>query len=251
MVTFNNVGRFGNFMFQCANAISYARKHNLELTVPVKSPYWPLYFQHLINKKYRHNLPKIDVYEQGHQYQEIPFKEEWRNKNIVLNGYWQSEKYFKECREDILKAFNIPWKLDKDFVSIHIRRGDYLHPGHLDKHPICSMEYYLQSIELFACQGYNRFVIFSDDMVWCKQHFNDKKFAYVGFYYSEGKTPLEDLSIMSSCEHNIAANSSYSWWGSWVNQNPDKITIFPKMWFGPSNQHLSTESLYPENAIIL
>jgi len=251
MVTFSNVGRLGNFMFQCSAALAYSLKHNLEFTVPFRSQYWPLYFPHLRNKKYRPTLPKIQVYEQGHEYQEIPFNESWRNKNIVLNGYWQSERYFKDYREDILKALNIPYEFKEDVVSIHIRRTDYLNPEHLDKHPVCSISYLTEAMKMFFNEGYARFLVFSDDMQWCKQNLNHFHFYEYNIEYSEGKTALEDLALMSSCEHNIIANSSFSLWAYLLNQNPNKICIAPKVWFGKNNGHLNCRDIYPENSIII
>lgn len=79
-------------------------------------------------------------------------------------------------------------------------------------------------------------------MKWCREHFLGPEFTF-----AERNTALVDLSLMSACEHNIIANSSFSWFGGWLNQNPDKVVIAPRTWFGPGNDHLKTDTLIPES----
>ena len=112
MVIPKTYGRLGNFLFQVASAIGYAKRHNLDFTVPTrtKDPKWnPVYLQHLANPDYNPAIPVVRVTERGHAYQEIPFKQTWRARNIELDGYWQSERYFKEWRFSILDLFGYPW----------------------------------------------------------------------------------------------------------------------------------------------
>src|SRR5258708_1175837 len=129
MVSFPAVGRFGNFLFECSTALAYALKHSLEFTVPNKTTdnYWSkLYLQHLYNPNWNPNLPQIDLWENGHQWQELPFDESWRDKNIIVQGYRQSYKYIDEFRDEIIALFEFPYQMKEDVCSIHARYGDYL-----------------------------------------------------------------------------------------------------------------------------
>jgi len=86
-------------------------------------------------------------------------------------------------------------------------------------------------------------------MDWCKENINKKKYPSCKFEYSKGKTEVDDLRLMSCCEHNIIANSTFSWWGAWMNQNKNKIVVAPKVWFGAENFHLKTNDIVPETWI--
>ena len=123
-------GRMGNFLFQVACAATYAWKHGIEFTVPVltTNPRWnPIYLQHLVNPKWDPSLTEIKIEEKQFTFQELPWDEKWRGThNIILDGYWQTEKYFKAYRARILAAFGFEWKPQPGMVSVHVRRGDYL-----------------------------------------------------------------------------------------------------------------------------
>lgn len=175
--------------------------------------------------------------------------------NCYLSGVWQSEKYFKDVEGVLKKEFTLKNKpsvetknwIEKvagcNSVSIHIRRGDYINnPKTNQFHGVCSLEYYNDAIKLIS-QKINDpvFFIFSDDIDWAKANL---KIDYPIFYVSDKKTPdYEELAIMSKCRHNIIANSSFSWWGAWLNENPDKIAIAPKKWFAGGNT--DTKDLIP------
>lgn len=224
MVTAKLYGRLGNQLFQKAAAIGYAVKHG---------------FEYDLSDRIRVGL---NIREISHDYNHLP---EIR-ANIILNGYWQSEKYFSHCRETVLKEFGFKWEHKPSWVSIHVRRGDYLlYP---DKHPVVSMEYLAKAMEYFVEKGYSSFMVFSDDIPWCQQAFEQLPYT---FAYSIGRSEREDLELMSGCAHNICSNSTFAWWGYWLNQNPEKIGIMPKVWFGPGNGHLETKDIYPENVIKL
>lgn len=146
--------------------------------------------------------------------------------NYILDGYWQSEKYFSSVVDELPNLFNWPDIKQLDFnnsCSIHIRRGDYLNTQHI--HPIQSIQYYNKAIDIIG--KYDNIYIFSDDIQWCKENLNFKNSIFM-----EGNSNLEDLRYMSLCSHNIIANSSFSWWGAYLNQNKDKKVICPKLWFG-------------------
>jgi len=240
-------GRLGNELYQLAAVIAYAKRHNLEWSAPKTTndeKFNPIHFPNLYNPKWQEGREDILINEHGHQYQEIPFKEEWRNKQIVLNGYWQSFRYWDWCKDEILKAFNFPYQFDKDYCSIHVRRGDYLR--YPTKHPVVTPEYLTKAMVLANEKtGVTRFKVFSDDIKWCKNFFSTLD-TNGEFIYSEGKDEMTDLLEMSWCAHNICSNSTMALWGAELNQNPDKVVIVPSEdnWFGPDNSHLVVYDMY-------
>jgi hypothetical protein len=248
MVTFKNMGRLGNFLFEAATAFAYAKRHELEFTVPVKTNdrYWnPLYLQHLA--KPIPALPTIAIRETRHNYQDLPFHPSWKNKNIILEGYWQTEKYFKEYRSEILEAFAFPWNPHNN-VSIHVRRGDYL--KYPDKHPIVPDSFYQHAIKYFVLLGYRDFHVYSDDIPWCENYFNNLYMGIVKdvrFVFHSGGNEVEDLIGISNCAGgHINSSSTFSWWSAWLNRNPQKVVITPKLWFTPGHGGLDTSDIIPE-----
>jgi hypothetical protein len=168
--------------------------------------------------------------------------------DCYLYGYWQSERYFKAfevvIRQDFifrepLQERNAELALDmatKQAVSIHIRRGDYVNDS--KNHNIlnvCDLEYYHLAINYIATQVERPvFYLFSDDMTWVKQSL-PMDFPCVYVEHNSGAESYRDMQLMSLCRHNIIANSSFSWWGAWLNANPEKIVIAPKHWFSNGN----------------
>jgi hypothetical protein len=153
-----------------------------------------------------------------------------------------------DYRNEILKLFKIDDNtnqkihdkygdlLSLDTCSIHVRRGDYL--ALQNHHPIQSIEYYQNAIDIIGNDKH--FLIFSDDIKWCEENFG----GLTNKTYITGNQDYEDLYLMSMCRNNIIANSTFSWWGAWLNKNEDKKVIAPKQWFGVSNSHLDTSDLY-------
>jgi len=170
------------------------------------------------------------------------------NKNFFnitswyIEWYFQSEKYFKEYEQEIRKDFNFiikPSKKNIDIikiiensnsVSLHIRRWDYL----LNKNSyiwFLWLEYYKKAIEIIKEKIEKpTFFIFSDDINWVKENLNINDNIYY-IDWNKWKNSYEDMRLMSLCKHNIIANSTFSWWGAWLNKNKDKIVIAPKKWF--------------------
>jgi len=164
--------------------------------------------------------------------------------NIVLDGYWQSENYFKDIKNIIIKDFTIKFEPDKknksmlkkirnlNSVCIHIRRGDYIDNEQTNKyHGCCSLKYYYNAIEMIIEKVKNpTFFVFSDDSQWTKENL---KLEYPAVYdnINSPKKGYEDLRLMSNCKHFIIANSSFSWWGAWLSNNHNKIVCAPKRWF--------------------
>lgn len=172
-----------------------------------------------------------------------------------VEGYWQSEKYFSDIREKIIAAYSFPefstaqQKMyakqieETCSVSVHIRRGDYLNYSYYQN--ICTMDYYQKALQYFRKRfpEQARFFIFTNDIPWAEEHFQEKDCYFVKG--NTGKESFRDMQLMSLCKHNIIANSSFSWWGAWLNNNKEKIIIAPKKW----NNNLSEEQtdIVPED----
>jgi hypothetical protein len=246
MVTCSLIGRLGNQAFQIATTLSYSLKHNMPYWIPRTSQaehIWPAFFKHFPDQPKEHPERKyIEYKEKNHYYEEIP-----HYNNVRLSGFFQSEKYFSDYRQEIIDAFQIPYKKLEGFVSIHVRRGDYLQ--FTEKHPPVTYEYISAAVKHFIDLGFFSFVVCSDDIKWCRVQFKPLELFGAVFSYSAGHSPIEDLAMMSCCVHNIISNSSFSWWSAWLNQNPDKIVIAPKIWFGEGNKNLDDSDIVPESWI--
>jgi len=165
-------------------------------------------------------------------------------KDIYLDGYWQNEKYFINIKDEMIRDF-IPKNNNsiivenylKDInttnsVSIHVRRGDYANHPNIG---ILDISYYQKAVIYMTKYIENPiFYIFSNDIEWCKENFMfiDKKIII-----DKTNNEIEDMILMKNCNHNIIANSSFSWWGAWLNKNNNKIVIAPKKWMAenPNN----------------
>ena len=169
-------------------------------------------------------------------YKELNYDE---TSHYYLNGYWQSEKYFIEYSDDIRQQLkpNISLDIEPDSVSLHIRRTDYVTSNGF--HPVQSMDFYKNALDIIG--DYNKLYIFSDDIKWCKENLRFDNMVFV-----EGNEDVVDLWSMSLCDNNIIANSSFSWWGAWLNNNKDKKVIGPKNWFG-QQANLNTSDIIPES----
>ncbi len=157
--------------------------------------------------------------------------------NYYFKGWFQNQKYFKKYRNLLLKEIKLRKKIkisnelfsllgEEETVSVHIRRGDFIKIG-----IVLPKQYYINAFEQIEKTFENpKYLIFSDDLEWVKKNLEiDREFYYVN---RDGKLrDYEELMIMSRCKHNIIANSTFSWWGAWLNQNADKQVIAPKRWF--------------------
>ena len=181
-------------------------------------------------------------------------------KNCILKGFWQSEKYFAHCKDDIRKQFSfLPFDEKKNIaimnkmkkensVAIHLRKGaDYLQSELMGK-GLCGVEYYIKAIEYIKQNVDNPvFYVFTDNPEWVKN--NLPKFDYILVDWNEvaGKKNFRDMQLMSCAKHNIIANSTYSWWGAWLNPNPNKIVIGPTKFFNPINKFFSSSDIMCED----
>ena len=242
MATFQPVGRMGNFLFKAASTIGYAMRNGIGYSVPgqTNDPKWnPVYMPHLVSQHFQPHLPTIRIREgRDFAFHELPFQQSWRSRNILLDGYWQSERYFAEYREQVLRAFGFPWISMPGLVSVHVRRTDYLELKH--KHPEVTAPWYEAQMGKFDGA---RFRFFSDDIAWCQQQFGGR--ADVEF--SVGRSEVQDLIDMSCCEHHICSASTFAWWGAWLNRNAGKRIIMPKQWFMPGHGGLDTKDIVPSN----
>lgn len=233
------IGRLGNNMFQIAACIGYAKKHGIKWGI--KKGYIEKGFKANQVDKFFPNLPACDssfkVYTEFQDkwagsefnYHEIPF----HPNGVEIVGFWQSEKYFENAKEEVRKAFDLPViEGYREYVAIHVRRGDYTQ--HSGSFPPVDKSYIDSAMAIMYASGFNKFKFFSDDIEWCKSNYG-ATFQHE-YTFSEGRNEYEDLCLMASCGHNIIANSSFSWWGAWLNKNPDKIVISPSHkrgnWFG-------------------
>ncbi|GAB6013277.1 alpha-1,2-fucosyltransferase [Viscerimonas tarda] len=177
--------------------------------------------------------------------------------NTILAGYFQNEIYFKSIEPAIRADFRFKNALKgrnaelveeiaskAEAVSIHIRRGDYV-TDPTTSLAICSIDYYSKAIEYIAERLINpHFFVFSDDMEWVKNNIDFKDYSFILVNWNTGEDSYIDMQLMSLCRHNIIANSSFSWWGAWLNNNPQKIVIAPKQWF--KNQQFYDSQCIPE-----
>ena len=237
-------GGLGNQLFQIAAAVSLAADNGDNAVfnlahhdLPKQGRKCHNYLTSILrNVTFSEDYQITKVYrEPSFSYTAIPYQ-----PDLCLVGYYQSEKYFINNKETIKELFSIDDSsnalieekyadvLAKQPVSVHIRRGDYLSSEGM--HPVCSKEYYRRAFEAFP--ETTSFLFFSDDIEWCKENFVGDN-----YYFAEENEDYIDLYLMSKCAHNIIANSSFSWWSAWLNDNVDRRVIAPERWFGGLDKH--------------
>ncbi len=283
MLTFNKLGksgRLGNQMFQYAALRGIAANRGFDWGVPPEGTSGVDEYG-CENNYCMFETFKMAAATEEHQHisndypwavwKEFHFNEELFNEcpdNVNLDGYFQTEKYFKnvdkELREDFKFQDSIyqPCKEMIDSLGegrkifLHIRRGDPKLPWayvNLEAaHPVCTWEYYEKALAQFPDDV--PVVVFSDVIEWCKEQ---EFFKPDRFIFSETtdeladgqRVPWTDLCLMSLCTDAIIANSSFSWWGAWLIDNPDKTVVAPKKWFGSQYDHYNMDDLIPEGWI--
>ena len=266
MITHNSIGysgRLGNQMFQYATLKAVSLETGFECFLPNNLAIKPDGAYDFTNNTWlQYKLDLLDCFEITSPILENTLTETFQEKeftfdpeiylikdNTAIEGYFQSYKYFESFEKEIKKEFtfkshilekckNIMLQYSNP-VAIHVRRGDYVnHPGFWNVTP----EYIIDSIYHFYPGPNATYLIFSDDIEWCKEIFGE------GFVFVEGNNQYEDLCLMSLCKHNIISNSSYSWWAAWLNSNPEKSIVAPSEWFIDSKP---LDDLYPKNWIII
>lgn len=259
MISFNNLGnygRLGNQMFQYASLKGIAANRGFDFCIPPENVFGvsdPNVKNSTTNIHNTFNISWVKtelpnnkiVNESGFDFDEDLFN--ICEDNIDLLGYFQSEKYFKHIESEIRKDFSFSNLLVKDcnefiesidsnkeVISLHIRRGDYLNLQ--SYHPTPPIEYYQEALKRFPDIPV---LIFSDDANWC---LNQKAFDSDRFLISESNAADFDMCLMAMCKYHIIANSSFSWWSAWLSGSDNVIA--PKNWFGPSLTHFNTKDLY-------
>tara|TARA_R100001015_G_C4606774_1_gene161839 strand:+ start:610 stop:1413 length:804 start_codon:yes stop_codon:yes gene_type:complete len=179
------------------------------------------------------------------------FNHEWFDigENINIHGYFQDEKYFKHCENLIRSEFEFNDSIketataelnklknssNEPLISVHVRRGDYLQLS--DVHPPCSLEYYNEAFDISSVLNEGRFLVFSDDISWCKENFK-----LDNIIFSEVNDSYTEMCMMTMCDHHIIANSSFSWWGAWLGHNKSKTVIAPQRWFADRTTTIQCE----------
>lgn len=239
-------------IFECYKLHNYGLHHfKLESNFYKPESIWKRRFTKLIKKVVFYNE---DLHQFNYNQNLIKIKSDI----LFLEGYFQSEKYFAKYENEIRTDFQILSPLKQqtsdmiaymqsvNAVSIHFRRGDYI--GNV-VHETDKTEYYKDAIQLIESKIEKPvYFLFSDDMPWVKENFKTNfETHYVDF--NDASTNFEDIKLMATCKHNIIANSSFSWWGAWLNYNPNKIVIAPKIWF--NNEKVNTSDIIPESWIKL
>jgi hypothetical protein len=253
MITFNqlgNLGRLGNQMFQYASLVGISKNIKTDYSIPEHDSIVLYEYFNIPNKFSNHQNVNV-FYEDKYEFDEYMFNN--CDPNTDLFGFFQSEKYFKHVKgeikkhftfkddlKEICKSFILKNFLDQDVISLHIRRGDYLTDGNFFN---LSIHYYMTALKLLP-----KFpvIIFSDDVEWCR---TQKEFESDRFILSETYDEGMDMCLMSMCKYHIIANSSFSWWGSWLADS--KQTIAPQNWFAGEFANWNTRDLYLPNWIVL
>ena len=242
-------GGLGNQLFQYAYGRALSNKNNIELYLDIS------WYKGRIDRKYildRFNIEakianRFDV-----------FKTRLLSPSNYIIGDYQSEKYFKDIENIIRKEFVLKDEISDKYkdiiekmkshnsVSIHLRGGDYVLGKKSGFHGMCSPEYYREAINTMKNRVVDvHFFIFTDDIKWAEKHID---FPNPHTLVSDTSSrPEKELILMSLCKHNIIANSTFSWWGAWLNNNKDKIIIAPKKWF--SNEKIDTSDILPSTWI--
>lgn len=252
MITFKKLGsfgRFGNQLFQVAAAVALARRNGDEAIFHR----WE-YGNRFANQVFQSDKVRVDHIwkEPSFTFTEIPYR-----MNLSLEGYFQSERYFADCADEIRRIFkpsdDITAYLDENHAglsevttcSIHVRRTDYLRLSQY--HTPQSMRYYRPAMKMI--QDFEPdvlFVIFSDDIGWCRKQFKSNS----AFRFIEDEDDEVDFFLMTRCDHHIIANSSFSWWGAWLNDKTGKLVVAPSKWFGYAASH-KTDDLYAKGWMII
>lgn len=257
MLTCKTKGGLGNVLFQLATTIALARRNNDQAYYFSKRKSGSETQHYPTLEKYKDNILSrlLDQSPLKHQntykepffhYKEIPYQQDTQ-----LIGYFQSPKYFEDQRDYLLNLFaptpTITRRLVNEFksllrlqtVSVHVRRGDYLKFQNI--HPLLPVSYYEEALQQIP---HEVVVVFSDDLAWTQKTFKGSK-----FYFIKEQEDYLDLYLMSMCKHNIISNSTFSWWGAWLNKN-SPIVVAPKKWFSTGVRH-NTNDLYCEEWLLL
>lgn len=265
-------GGLGNQLFQFAYGYSLSKKYNAQLFLDIS------FFQedarhggYMLDK---FNLPSNIQYKNISKITKLLLRvdnklkgvlnkflklgyvtENYQNvkKDTIVDGYWQNKSLSQEYKNDLINIFTLNLEFNNEAlnaiykikntnsVSVHIRRGDYLSKENSKIFYQLDRKYYQKAISsIDKVEGDATLFVFSNDSIWVKDNFQ----KYKNIVFITNNSPLIDFYLMSLCKHNIIANSTFSWWASYLNINKDKVTIAPQSWFKSTKQNqLNTENL--------
>ena len=289
MIIVKLIGGLGNQLFQYSLGRSLAQKKNVQLKLDISGfQEYKLHAYGLSHFNVKETFAMNEEIAKFQKYKRIPGKKSFlynklianKNKyfqerqfhfdkgvfdvsdNCYLVGDWQTEKYFKNIEDIIRKEITVKTpQTGKDAeiakkteevnsVSIHIRRGDYANDlTTKDYFGIFGPEYYQKAMKIIAEKVKNpHLFVFSDDHDWVKKNI---VLPYPTTYvdHNNADKNYEDLRLMSGCKHFIIANSSFSWWGAWLSQNPNKLVVGPKKWFNNVKKSVKTDDIMPDDWI--
>ncbi|MBI3861225.1 MAG: FkbM family methyltransferase [Planctomycetia bacterium] len=251
VVTCRPLGGLCNVMFQAAAAAAFAQRHGTHHAVFDSASFGRhrnTVFRSLTYGRIPGEVLSVDDPE-DFSFRSIPNNPSY---SVAVCGHVQSEKYFDDCGELIRNLFQpAPAErrqlgrkygalLGRNTVSLHVRRGDYV--GKQNYHPLLPLDYYDQALRhIKGLDSIENVLCFSDDLPWCREHLRLDRPVHV----IDGEPDHLDLALMSMCRHHIIANSTFSWWGAWLNPDPTKIVVAPRRWFGPAYGSLSDRDLVP------
>jgi hypothetical protein len=273
LITAHLMGGLGNQLFQIFATMTYSFTNKIPFTFPRlkdsreaqyrQTVYWDSFLSNL--SKFTYNGSKqLPIYkERKFTYTELPTKN-MPQQGFKLFGYFQNEKYFKSQYENIIRFIGLRKQQEKitvpeNCISLHFRIGDYVLPQFKDAHPLMPIEYYINALNhimggigglspprsvLYFCQKQD------NNTVEKKINILKEKFPKLTFISAgDEKEDWEQMLMMSCCEHNIIANSSFSWWAAYFNGNKNKIVCYPNVWFGPKLADKDTSDLCPNSWI--
>jgi hypothetical protein len=252
MLTCDFNGRLGNNLFQIATTISSAKKANVDFILPKTTSAGHRgnlnvdlsMFSYSFIRGEMDNFEAYD--EKNFQYEEIP-----TSSNLKLRGFFQSWKYFESIKQDLIDTYFRPnemiseklkkYPTTENSLGISVRRGDYLMLQH--NHCVLSQDYYQHAINEYFQNNVDSVYVFSDDLDWCESIFGPD----CNYVKEDAGT---QLFLMANMKHLIMSNSTFSWWGAYLNTKQGLI-IAPDPWFGPNYKDKNTEDLYYPSWIIL
>jgi len=257
-------GGLGNQMFQIACAYAYAKKHGKDFGLNYNIPHTgsqgnsPINYKNTLYKNIPTTevIPQTTLQEKRFAYQEIPKHKD----NILLDGYWQSEKYFNDYRTEVKELFyfsdtdkekwnKLTEKLEPEsIIGCHVRRGDYIH--YEDIHPCLGWNYYKQAVYYLERSNtittenvVDNVVVCCDDWFSLNEENIFTPTQYIKYFSTEGSSELQDLYTLSMCKRLIISNSTFSWWAAFLGKSRGNSVVAPKKWFGASGPQ-NVDDLY-------
>ncbi len=253
MITCELMGGLGNQLFQIFTVISYSIKHNMPFTFRYSETLnigreRPTYWNNLLksiklytsNEKYYNQIYN----EPSFRFSEIP-----RMENCCLRGYFQSYKYFEKHKKNIISICELYQHRGptKNAISIHFRIGDFKHIQ--EYHPVLGISYYANAMRYIQDNADDDYAVIvfceGEDQDVVRRMIDCLDIKYPVTFVDDSIPDWEQMLIMSSCKINIIANSTFSWWGAYLNDIDDRIVLYPSVWFGHKITH-DISDLFPD-----